>query len=280
MHDVAVVGQGPAGGMAALRLAEAGHSVVTFERKKRVGPDGVEGEWVSAWAPPSRRPSEAERSRIIGGTLQEGVLVVMHHQVYEFDGDLFHQQRGAAIGVDLSRALASVRMCTWTVKFKILINVALHHPMRMEVLYVDDQSILGKRPRAGERWDSDAGCVVMDISKVEQDSTLPGDQLTANMHMAVANSISNDIQCTCEVGSQRDNGHLPFLDTEGWLEEVEEEVELAEGGTEVKKGWKIRVEFFSKDCASSYVVMARSAMSMKMKRNTMIQEGVRRLLNC
>ena len=37
MHDVAVVGQGPAGGMAALRLAEAGHAVITFERKQRVG---------------------------------------------------------------------------------------------------------------------------------------------------------------------------------------------------------------------------------------------------
>ena len=37
MYDVAVVGQGPAGGMAALRLAEAGHSVITFDRKKRVG---------------------------------------------------------------------------------------------------------------------------------------------------------------------------------------------------------------------------------------------------
>ena len=37
MFDVAVVGQGPAGGMAALRLAEAGHSVVAFDRKKRVG---------------------------------------------------------------------------------------------------------------------------------------------------------------------------------------------------------------------------------------------------
>ena len=37
MYDVAVIGQGPAGGMAALRLAEAGHSVVAFDRKKRVG---------------------------------------------------------------------------------------------------------------------------------------------------------------------------------------------------------------------------------------------------
>ena len=37
MYDVAVVGQGPAGGMAALRLSEAGHSVVSFDRKKRVG---------------------------------------------------------------------------------------------------------------------------------------------------------------------------------------------------------------------------------------------------
>jgi len=37
MFDVAVIGQGPAGGMAALRLAEAGHSVVAFDRKKRVG---------------------------------------------------------------------------------------------------------------------------------------------------------------------------------------------------------------------------------------------------
>ena len=37
MFDVAVVGQGPAGGMAALRLAEAGHSVIVFDRKKRIG---------------------------------------------------------------------------------------------------------------------------------------------------------------------------------------------------------------------------------------------------
>jgi len=37
MFDVAVIGQGPAGGMAALRLAEAGHSVVAFDRKKRIG---------------------------------------------------------------------------------------------------------------------------------------------------------------------------------------------------------------------------------------------------
>ena len=37
MFDVAVVGQGPAGGMTALRLSEAGHSVIAFDRKKRVG---------------------------------------------------------------------------------------------------------------------------------------------------------------------------------------------------------------------------------------------------
>ena len=36
MFDVAVVGQGPAGGMAALRLAEAGHSVVAFDRKREL----------------------------------------------------------------------------------------------------------------------------------------------------------------------------------------------------------------------------------------------------
>ena len=34
MYDVAVIGQGPAGGIAALRLAEAGHSVIAFDRKK------------------------------------------------------------------------------------------------------------------------------------------------------------------------------------------------------------------------------------------------------
>ena len=47
MYDVAVVGQGPAGGMAALRLAEAGHSVVTFDRKRRVGDPIHCGEAVS-----------------------------------------------------------------------------------------------------------------------------------------------------------------------------------------------------------------------------------------
>ena len=52
MYDVAVVGQGPAGGMTALRLAEAGHSVITFDRKKRVGD-------------PIARPSQLIKSSLV-----------------------------------------------------------------------------------------------------------------------------------------------------------------------------------------------------------------------
>ena len=75
-----------------------------------------------------------------------------------------------------------------------------------------------------------------------------------------ANSIDRNIRFTWDVPSLNDDGMLPILDVKVWVDQG-----------------AVRHTFYKKQCSSIITIHQRSAISAREKRNTLFQEGVRRL---
>ena len=89
---------------------------------------------------------------------------------------------------------------------------------------------------------------------------------TAETIVEIANSINNNIQLTWDSPLQNNNGRMPVLDLAIWVDEIE--------GRQV-----ILHTFYKKKVASKFTMLKRSALSIKIKRNTLLQEALRRLGN-
>merc|ERR1712082_587501 len=72
-----------------------------------------------------------------------------------------------------------------------------------------------------------------------------------------------EIQWTYDCPSLHRDGKVPILDLKVWSE-----------------GKKILYQFYKKEVASPFVVLARSALPERTKRDTLFMEGMRRLVNC
>ena len=99
--------------------------------------------------------------------------------------------------------------------------------------------------------------------EVEGDRGVKGDLRTALVLSEVANSIFDYIQFTVDCPSHHQTGWMPLLGSQ---------VRVAEDNT-------IDYIFFEKEIACKYVMMRESAMSAKVKMNTLTQEVIRRLRN-
>ena len=91
---------------------------------------------------------------------------------------------------------------------------------------------------------------------------MPEDQHTFQQLQAVANSLDKDIQMTIDTPSSNGEGRLPVLDLELWIEQDQ-----------------IKHTFYQKPMSSPYQIHFRSALARKSKRETLLQEGIRRLRN-
>ncbi len=126
MHDVAVVGAGPAGSMAAWRLAQAGLDVVLLERRKVVGVPVMCGESVSTFALRNNGIRESDEFmvrpvqgiRVVGpdGTeyveAMEGLCIMRDR----FDQSLADLAEGAGTQLRLGETVRSWKLVdgTWT----------------------------------------------------------------------------------------------------------------------------------------------------------------------
>ena len=90
----------------------------------------------------------------------------------------------------------------------------------------------------------------------------PDDIRTLRILCDIGNTIDPSIQLEFDAPSMHQDGKLPILDIKVWVEEG-----------------RIRHRFYRKEVASDRVIMERSAVSTRTKRDTLFQEGLRRHRN-
>ena len=103
--------------------------------------------------------------------------------------------------------------------------------------------------------------MVFDGEKTESDSDLD-DLRTFQIIMEIANSLNDDIQLTFEVPSQPEDNILPVLDL----------------GLKIVRN-KVQHYFFKKPVSSPYSVLYNSVISARTNRDSLLQEGLRRMRN-
>ena len=101
------------------------------------------------------------------------------------------------------------------------------------------------------------------LEEVEADSLLPGDQRTALVIKEVANSICQYTTFKTDFPSAHETGLMPLLDIQ---------VEVLPDNT-------ISWRYYEKEVTSPFTIMSSSAMPGKVKRISLVQEGLRRLRN-
>jgi hypothetical protein len=98
--------------------------------------------------------------------------------------------------------------------------------------------------------------------EVENDKTAEKDLRTFKVIQDIANDIWPEIQWTMDVPSNYPGGRMPMLDTQVGVSNN-----------------MVFFEYYEKPMNTPYCIPARSAHSWTTKRSSLVQEGVRRLLN-
>ena len=87
------------------------------------------------------------------------------------------------------------------------------------------------------------------------------------IYRILADSVCEDLKFTTDCPSDNPNGRVPILDTEMWIEDLEDRS-------------IVRYGYFEKKMIPDKVIQEQSAMPWEMKRSILIAEGLRRLLRC
>ena len=159
--------------------------------------------------------------------------------------------------MDLTSVATGIYMLIWD---GVVIDKMTGLKIRVKVYkrYVDDITIAMPEINIGWYYDTLTNKMCYDpqhpygaISPTVGTYTIVGD---------IVNSIDKDIQVTFDCPELNSNGKVPVLDIEMWME-----------------GNLISHVFYRKPIASKYLIMQRSAMSKSTKRNTLFQEGLKRV---
>ena len=129
--------------------------------------------------------------------------------------------------------------------------------------YVDDLNAILTTLEPGVKYNQAENKLEVVRELVEEDMDKEKDELTMAVFGDIANSIDPDIQVEVDFPSKHPSKMLAILDMEMGM--------VAN---------KVQYKFYRKPMANKYTMMANSAVSDRVKRSTMTNEALRRLLCC
>merc|ERR1711954_424201 len=157
--------------------------------------------------------------------------------------------------------IAAIYMLVWDLSFltklkQMCIKLSVYKQ------YVDDIVIVMRLIEAGWYFDGKKGKLV--FNPEHEYALLEPDLRTMSVLRDITNRLDSDIQLTIDVPSQNASGRLPVLDLE--LSVIEND--------------KIQFVFYKKPIANPRVISYTSAISSRIKRDTLLMEAYRRIRNC
>ena len=177
------------------------------------------------------------------------IKATLKNHMCTFNNKIFKQMKGGAIGVGIAGEVANLFMVWWDRKMKTLC-VQQGIKMKLYSRYVDDTNIVVK-------------AIETDVDENKEEKTMKKLQ-------EIANSIHASIKVTTDFPSNHENGRMPILDTEQWIENVKI-------GNIVKP--QILHSHYSKSMTSKYVTLRNSAMPYQNKMSILIADLIRIMRN-
>ena len=226
---------------------------------KSVTDTKLEREQWDSWILPVRTPTIQETKLMLALVISQAVKLVMKSHVYTNSDVIRQQMFGGAIGI---RATCEVAKLVMLEHDRILWDtVAKAGIVKIDSgRYVDDENPAFKPTPPGARLVNDKIEIIQE--HIQSDKLIPHDRRTFDIVQQIANSIWEHIQFTIEVPSESKNGLIPVLDMQVGINQI----------------GQVTRQFYVKPMNTPYTILARSAHSWQIKRSTLIQEGVRRLL--
>ena len=220
----------------------------------------LERDTADSWLHPARPPTQDEETLLLAIAVSNSVKTVMTSHVYTNSNVIRLQQIGMAIG---STATAEVAKLLMLEHDQILWDRCASAGLTKikSGRYVDDENPVLKPTPYGARLSE--GKIIIQQEHIQSDTMIPHDKRTFSLVQQIANSIWPNIQFTVDIPSDNPSGLIPMLDMEVGINQV---------------GHVIR-RFYTKPMNTPFTILSRSAHSWQIKRATLTQEGVRRLLN-
>jgi hypothetical protein len=218
-----------------------------------------EREESDVWIEPQRSPTREEVRSILAAVVGHAVKDIMTNHVYTACGSIYLQTDGGSIGLRATSEISRL-VC---LKFDQLLKKKLNELRIVQLMYaryVDDSNSAYVATEPGLVFEE--GELVMKEERIEADRMEPPDRRTFRVVQEVANSIWTNIQWTFDVPSNYSHEKMPVLDLQVGL-----------------KDRRAQFEYYEKAVSTRYTIPSRSAHSWQVKRSTLTQEGVRRMLN-